>query len=129
MRIPHLAKQDITVLKPSTSLEWGQGVVDWDNPVEHVVPGCVDYALSGAEQVQGVDVSAGTRQVFMPLVMDEGLPKVRTADGGLIEVSGSDRIVRFGRVWEIVGEPGPQVSATGRVSNLDVLIKRWDGKK
>ena len=129
MRIPHLAKHSVTVIQPSVTAEWGQEVVDWDNPVEHTIPGCVDYALSGVEQVQGVDVSAGARQVFMPLVMDGDMPKVRTSTGDLIRVSGTDRIRRFGKTWEIIGEPGPQISATGRVSNLEVLIKRWDGEK
>lgn len=108
------ADKTVTILRPATTLEWGQEVVDWDNPEEIEVPGCTDYALSGVEQVQGVDVVAGCRMLFMP----EGT-----------DVRGTDRIRRFGQIWEIIGDPALQESPTGRISNVEVLLKRWDGKK
>lgn len=108
------ANKTVTILRPGTTLEWGQEVISWDDVTEIEVTGCTDYALSGVEQVQGVDVVAGCRQLFMPAGTD---------------VRGTDRIRRFGQTWEIIGEPALQESPTGRISNVEVLLKRWDGKK
>ena len=108
------ATQVPVIQRPGSVTEWGQTVVDWDNPVEIAVPGCTDYALSGMETVQGVDVVAGTRQMFMPSGTD---------------VRGTDRIKHLGRLWEIIGEPSEQISPTGELSHVEVLLKRWEGKK
>lgn len=125
-----IAKRTITILKPGQVVEWGETVADWAGGItRYEIPGCTDYALSGVEQIMGVDVSAGCRQIFLPLIMDGHIPKVRTTTGDLIKIEGTDRVERFGDEWEIIGEPGPQISPTGRVSNLEILIKRWDGKK
>ncbi len=70
--------------------------------------------LPGVETVQGVDVVAGTRQMFMPAGTD---------------VRGTDRIKHLGRLWEIIGEPSEQISPTGELSHVEVLLKRWEGKK
>ncbi len=108
------ATQTPVIQRPGETVEWGQTVVDWDNPVEIEVPGCTDYALSGVETIQGVDVVAGTRQMFMPAGTD---------------VRGTDRIKHLGRLWEIIGEPSEQISPTGELSHVEVLLKRWEGKK
>ena len=102
------------ILRPDLTQEWGQQVVDWENITEIPVEGCVDYALSGVETVQGVDVVAGTRQMFMPPDTD---------------VRGTDRIRHLGHVWEVIGEPSEQISPTGELSHIEVLLKRWEGKK
>lgn len=114
MLLVSFATQTPTILRPGSKLEWGQEVVSWDEVTEIEVPGCTDYALSGVETVQGVDVVAGTRQMFMPADTD---------------VRGTDRIRHLGHVWEIIGVPSPQISPTGELSHIEVLLKRWDGKK
>lgn len=108
------ATQTPVVLRPASKVEWGQSVVDWEDVEEIPVAGCTDYALSGVETVQGVDVVAGTRQMFMPAGTD---------------VRGTDRVRHLGHVWEIIGEPSPQFSPTGELSHVEVLLKRWAGKK
>ena len=114
MLLVSFATQTPVILRPSMVLEWGQEVPSWEDVTEIEVPGCTDYALSGVETVQGVDVVAGTRQMFMPAGTD---------------VRGTDRIKHLGHVWEIIGAPSPQLSPTGELSHIEVLLKRWDGKK
>lgn len=108
------AKQTPVILRPGITTEWGSEVVDWDNVTEIPVPGCTDYALSGADVINGVEVVAGSRQMFMPPGTD---------------VRGTDHIRYLGRVWEVVGDPAAQVSPTGRLSHVEVILKRWEGKK
>lgn len=109
------ATQTPIIQRAETIIEWGQPVPDWDGPLtETEVEGCTDYALSGVETINGADVVAGARQMFMP----EGT-----------DVRGTDRIKHLGRLWEIIGEPSPQISPTGELSHIEVLLKRWTGKK
>ena len=114
MLMVSFATQEPVILRPTTVVEWGQEVVDWDNVEEIPVPGCTDYALSGVETINGVEVVAGARQMFMPAGTD---------------VRGTDRIKHLGRLWEIIGEPSEQISPTGELSHIEVLLKRWEGKK
>lgn len=117
------------LLRPSESLEWGQQVADWESPQRIAFPGCADYGLSGPEQAQGKDVSSSTRQLFIPLTLEDGSPKARDIDGNLVRPLGTDRVEHLGHTWEIVGEPTPQISPSGSLSHFEVLLKRWDGKK
>lgn len=111
--LPSFASQRVTVLNPGSRVEWGQEIEDWGHPVETECV-CVWYALSGVETIGARDVAAGARQVFF----EPGAP-----------VTASSRL-RFpdgGRDWEVIGEPGPQASPLGGASNLEVLVKRWEG--
>lgn len=114
MLMVSFATETPIILRPGITEEWGQEVVDWDNPTEIPIPGCTDYALSGVETLQGTEVAMGSRQMFMPAGTD---------------VRATDRIRHLGYVWEIVGEPAPQISPTGALSHVEVLLKRWKGKK
>lgn len=114
MLMVSFATQTPVILRPGSTTEWGQTVVDWENVTEIEVPGCTDYALSGVETINAKDVSAGARQMFMPPGTD---------------IRGTDRIRHLGRVWEIIGEPSEQISPTGELSHIEVLLKRWEGKK
>lgn len=108
------ATQTPVILRPGEIVEWGQTVPDWDDVTEIEVPGCTDYALSGVETVSGMQVVAGARQMFMPAGTD---------------IRGTDRVKHLGRVWEIIGEPSEQISPTGALSHVEVVLKRWEGKK
>lgn len=112
--IVSFANETVEVLRPAQVVEWGQTVVDWEDLTSHTVDGCTGYALAGMETVQGVDVTSGTFQLFMPPDAD---------------IEATDRVRFRGKLWEVQGEPSLQKSPLGSVNHIDVIIRYWDGKK
>ena len=108
------ATETVEVLRPAVVHQWGQDVVDWADLTAHTVEGCAIYGLSGIETVDGVDVTSGLLQVFMPPEAD---------------VKPTDRIRTRGHVWEMVGAPILQKSPLGTVSHLAITLRYWEGKK
>lgn len=116
--LPSFAHQHVTVLNPGRTDEWGHEVDDWTNP-ETVDVTCVweSSATTLMGTLGGFDVAAASRNVYMP----PGTP-----------VTGHSRL-RFpddpGRDWEVIGEPAYNESPTGAVSNVTVIVRRWEAKQ
>lgn len=108
------ATETVSILRPTLKEEWGQEVLDWSETAEHEVEGCVTYGLSGMETVQGIDVVAGTRVVFMPADAD---------------IQATDLVRWNEQDWMIMGEPVHQTSPIGTVDHVAVTLKHWEGKK
>lgn len=111
--LPSFAHQKVTIRTPGQTPKWGGTVEDWTQVTEETVT-CIWYSLSGVETVNGRDIQAGARTVFLePGTRINASCRLRFPDGG--------------RDWEIIGEPGPQESPLSGASNIEVLCKRWEG--
>lgn len=103
----------ITVIKPATIERNGKPMLDWSNATTvqvtkcHVQPSTTDRDLDGRQ----VSVS-DEKTLYAPISAD---------------IDARDRILYEGVTYTINGEPQKWESPTGRVSQQQVRIKRWQG--
>ena len=113
MAIPSWCQQVITILRPGTTTSRGSSVYDWSSPSSWVVSNCsVQPASTGLSQDGRVLGISEGYTVYLPSGTD---------------VQAGDRIEFEGDTYTILGEPKTWVSATGRVSHIQLSIERWSG--
>ena len=113
MAIPSWCQQVITILRPGTTTSRGSSVYDWSSPSSWVVSNCsVQPASTGLSQDGRVLGISEGYTVYLPPGTD---------------VRAGDRIEFEGDTYTILGEPKLWVSATGRVSHIQLSIERWSG--
>lgn len=104
----------ITRIRPGVKTVRGSAIPDWDNPVETVnITGC-------SVQPATTTLSEDGRV----LGLSDGLT-VYVPNGA--DVLEGDRIVVDGENYEINGLPRRWESPTGRVSNIQLNLKRYSG--
>lgn len=113
MAIPSWCDQEVTILRPGTTISRGSTVYDWSSPQSWVVGNCsVQPASTGLSQDGRVlGISEGFT-VYLPPGTD---------------VKAGDRVVFEDETYTIIGKPKPWKSATGRVSHIQLSIERWSG--
>lgn len=109
-----IAKTTVVRLRAHVVDEWGQEVLDWEQADRKPIPGCVVYGLASKEMESGREITGSTVQLLAPFHAD---------------IKGGDRVEYDGEVYEIIGAPQKQCSPTGVVSNLEIMLKKWVGKK
>ena len=113
MAIPSWASQTITRIRPGTKESRGSVIPDWDNAETLVINNCSVQPSSTSLSQDGriLGVSEGYTVYLQPGT----------------DVLAGDRIGFDGNVYTINGEPKSWVSATGRVSHIQLSIERWNG--
>lgn len=113
MAIPSWCQQSIVRIRPTTSESRGSTIFDWSNPDRLTIRNCsVQPSTTGLSQdgrVLGINEGY---TVYLPPNAD---------------VKAGDRIEFEDNIYTILGEPKPWVSATGRVSHIQLSIERWAG--
>lgn len=113
MALPSWASQTITRIRPETKESRGSTIPDWDNTDSLEIKNCsVQPSSTGLSQDGRVLGISEGYTVYLPPGTD---------------VLAGDRIAFEGNVYTINGEPKPWVSATGRVSHIQLSIERWEG--
>lgn len=106
--------QSITIIRPGTKTVRGSVIPDWEHTADPViVSGCSvqPAATSLSEDGRVLGLSDGLT-VYVP----EGT-----------DVKAGDRIMVDGEAYEINGLPRKWSSPTGRVSNIQLNLKRYSG--
>ena len=113
MAIPSWASQTVTRIRAGTKESRGSTIPDWANVTRLEISGCSVQPSSTSLSQDGriLGVSEGYTVYLQPGT----------------DVLAGDRIEYDGNVYTINGEPKPWVSATGRVSHIQLSIERWDG--
>lgn len=113
MAIPSWCTQEITIIRPGTRQVRGSTIFDWNNVTETTISNCsVQPSTTGLSQDGRV------------LGINEGYTVYLPPD---TDVQAGDRIGFNGNVYTINGEPKAWMSATGRVSHVQLSITRWAG--
>lgn len=113
MAVPSWASQTVTIIRPGVKIERGSEVPDWTNTWETDVSGC-------SVQPASTDLSQDGRVLGVFDGMTAYMPPGT-------DVREGDRIEYDGNVYTINGAPRKWQSATGRVSHIQVNLRRWDG--
>ena len=113
MAIPSWCNQRVVLLRPTTTTSRGSTVYDWSDPETIEVNNC---------SVQ--PASTGLSQDGRVLGINEGFTVYLPPD---TDVRAEDRVEFEGKTYIINGEPKPWMSATGRVSHIQLSIERWAG--
>lgn len=113
MSIPSWCQQTIVRIRPTERTSRGSTVFDWSNPDRLTIRNC---------SVQ--PASTGLSQDGRVLGINEGYTVYLQPNA---DVKEGDRIEYEGNVYTINGEPKPWISATGRVSHIQLSIVRWAG--
>lgn len=105
--------QSVTRIRPGSKESRGSTIPDWDNVSTATIGGCSvqpsSTTLSQDGRVLGVSDSF---TLYAPANAD---------------VKKGDRISFNGATYTVMGVPRPWASPTGRVSNLQCPLERWDG--
>ena len=113
MAIPSWCQQSIVRIRPTERESRGSTIFDWSNPDRQTISNCsVQPAFTGLSQdgrVLGINEGY---TVYLPPNAD---------------VKAVDRIEFENNIYTILGEPKLWVSATGRVSHVQLSIERWAG--
>lgn len=113
MALPSWANETVTRIRPGTISRRGSDSPDWANASELAITGCSiqpsGTALSQDGRIQGVTEGY---TCYLPPGSD---------------VKAGDRIQYGDNVYTINGEPKVWKSPTGRVSNMQLDLKRWEG--
>lgn len=106
--------QSIKIIRPGTKTIRGSEVPDWENAETPVVVGGCSIqpaATTLSEDGRVLGLSDGLT-VYVPSGTD---------------VKAGDHIEADGEIYEINGSPRNWVSPTGRVSNIQLNLKRYSG--
>lgn len=111
--LPSWANDTITVIRPGITQSRGSNIPDWTKATETQVTGC-------SVQPAGTSLSQDGRVLGVTDGLTAYLPP--SAD-----VQQGDRIRFDGQVYTIDGDPRKWKSATEKVSNILLNLKRWTG--
>jgi len=111
--LPSWAKDTVTRMRATVKVVRGSEMPDWTTPDLLDITGCsvqpAGTSLSQDGRVLGID---DRFTCYMPPGSD---------------VLAGDRIRWNDKVYAVIGEPQSWNSPTGRVSNMQVTLERWDG--
>lgn len=111
--LPSWCLQKVTIIRPGTKESRGSTVPDWDNVEERLVRNC-----------SAQPASTGLSQDGRVLGITEGLTIYMPPN---TNVQAGDHVRIGDNVYAIIGEPKRWVSATGRVSHVQLNVERWNG--
>ena len=111
--LPTWANDTVIRIRPTTKTSRGSVVPDWDNVDRLEIKHC---------SVQ--PASTGLSQDGRVLGTNEGVTAYLPYDADVIA---GDHIEHDGDVYEINGKPRKWSSPTGRVSNMQLNLVRWQG--
>lgn len=112
--LPSFMTQSIIRVRPTTTIERGSVIYDWDNATQTTINGCsVQPAATSMSQDGRVLAVSDGYTVYAPPTADV--------------VEGDHIILDDGNTYEINGGPRMWRSATGSVSNVLLNLVRWSG--
>ena len=113
MALPSWANDTVTRIRPGTKDVRGSIVPDWTKSTSENITGCsmqpAATALSQDGRVLGI--SEGYTGYFPPGT----------------DITAGDKIQFDGNDYQIIGEPRPWKSPTGRVTHIQAQLERWSG--
>jgi head-tail adaptor len=105
------ATQTVTVLRAGTTADrYGNAALDWSDPEEHTVAGCVIQPAAGPESL-----SLGADTVEHRWTLD-------APDGA--DITALDRVSYNGELFELDGYVQRWESPTGALAHAQALLKR-----
>lgn len=113
MALPTWANDSITRIRPGTITRRGSEEPDWENVDEKEIEGCTVQPSSTSLSQDGrvLGTSEGLT-CFLPPGAD---------------VRAGDKIRWNEEDYQIIGKPKNWKSPSGRVSNTQIQLERWDG--
>lgn len=113
MALPSWAGDTVKRIRPGTKESRGSVVPDWTKTTDMTISGCSIQpgATSLSQDGRVLAISDGYTCYFPPGT----------------DVAAGDKIQWNGADYQIIGEPRPWTSPTGRVSSLQAQIERWKG--
>lgn len=111
--LPSWAKDTVTRLRPGTIDRRGSLEPDWSKASSLEIPGCSIQpgGTSLSQDGRVLAISDGFTGYFPPAA----------------DVQAGDRITFNGKTYQVIGEPRPWTSPTGRASSLQATLERWSG--
>ena len=110
--LPSWCNDEITVYHPGIAMSRGTLIQDWQNVQTDRITGC-----SVQTNATSMDLAGRTQTELAGIIY---APPNSNIESG-------DRISFDGTIYVVDGEPMKWKSPTGRTSNLQVRIKRWEG--
>lgn len=111
--LPSWANDTVTRIRPGQIDRRGSIEPDWSNATEKEITGC-------SVQPGGTSLSQDGRV----LAISDGYTCYMPPGSDVIA---GDKIRYNGQEFQIIGEPRPWASPTGRVSSLQAQLQRWSG--
>lgn len=112
MSVPH-GWDAVTVLRAPFVTERGTTVRDWEAAETWEIAGCNVQPSSTSRDFEGRALQV---EDSWTLYAPEGA-----------DIAAGDRIGYDGSLFEVDGEPMARRSPTGRISHVQVQLKRWEG--
>lgn len=113
MALPSWAGDKVIRIRPGTVTRRGSEEPDWESAEEDEISGCsVQPASTSLSQDGRVLGTSEGLTCFLPAGAD---------------VKAGDKIRWNGEDYQIIGQPKIWKSPSGRVSNTQLQLERWDG--
>lgn len=112
--LPTFANQTVRIVRPGTKEVRGVPVFDWDNTTEHDVTKC------------SVQPASTSRNFASARVLNIQDAYTLYAQPGA-DIQAGDRVEVNGKTYSVDGDAEVWRSPTGRVSNVQFLLRRWEG--
>ena len=110
--MPSFASDTVRVRRPSVMQDRGKDVLDYSDTADCDVPGCIFQPVASSANWADAEHPVSIQAVcFMP--------------AGTV-VSDRDLVEHGGAVYVVDGEPKAFKSPTGRVSNIQCELARWE---